>query len=484
MRRRFPIFLAVLLLASFRLTAQDAAPVIAAASKTIGGDLKSIQYSGTGLSFSLGQSPRPDTPWPGAAIKSFTAVVSYETPAMRQEIVRTQWTTPTPGVTAQTIVGEPRQILVVSGTRAWNVTGETATPAMAAVGDRLTQIWLTPHGFLKAAKESGATAKPEAVGGRKLTRISFTAHGKHTMTGLINDQHLLERIETTASNPVLGDMPIEVTFSDYKQFGGVTFPGRIVQKQGGFTTLDLSISVIQPNAPVDIQVPANVQQATVPTVTVEPQKIGDGVWYLTGGTHHSIAVEFKDHLVVIEGPQNEARSEAVIAMIKQIIPNKPIRYLVNTHHHFDHSGGIRTYAAEGATIVTHQVNRKFYERAFAAPRTLTPDRLSQSKRSVMFETVTDKKVLTDGSRTLELHHIQGSPHDAGFLMAYLPQDRILVEVDAYAPPAANAPPPATPSPLAVNLYENIKRLKLEVNAIAPLHGRLSTLADLAAAIGK
>jgi hypothetical protein len=325
------------------------------------------QYSGTGLSFSLGQSPRPDTPWPGAAIKSFTAAVSYETPAMRQDIVRTQWTTPTPGVTAQTIVGEPRQILVVSGTRAWNVTGETATPAMGAVADRLTQIWLTPHGFLKAAKESSATAKPESVGGRKLTRISFTAHGKHTMTGLINDQHLLERIETTASNPVLGDMPIDVTFSDYKQFGGVTFPGRIVQKQGGFTTSDLSISVIQPNAPVDIQVPG--QRAAGDGARGHRRAAEDRRWRLVPDGWHAPQRRrgVQDHVAVIEAPQNEARSTPSSRWSRRPSPTSPSGASQHPPS-FRSLGGIRTYAAEGATIVTHQVNRRFYERAFAAPQ--------------------------------------------------------------------------------------------------------------------
>jgi glyoxylase-like metal-dependent hydrolase (beta-lactamase superfamily II) len=364
------------------------------------------------------------------------------------------------------------------------VAGENATPAPLAVPDRLTQIWLTPHGFLKAAKMSGATTKAEKLGGKDMTRISFTAHGKYRMIGLLNAQLQLERIETWVDNTVLGDMPVEVTFSDYKDMGGITFPTRIAEKRGGYPTLDLTISAVQPNAPADMPVPANVQQATAPPVRVEAQKIADGVWYLTGGSHHSVAVEFTDHVVVIEGPQNEERSLAVIAEVKKTIPNKPIKYLVNTHYHFDHSGGIRTYAAEGATIVTHQTNRRFFERAFAAPRTLNPDKLAQSKKKATFETFTDKKVLGDNSRKLELHLIQGNPHNDAMLMVYLPKEKILIEVDAWTPPAPNAPPATTPNPATVNLYENVQRLKLDVAAVAPLHGRMMTLQDLAAAAGK
>lgn len=483
-RKSSCVLTAILVVGSWRLTAQDASAVLEQASKAIGGDLASIQYSGSGAAFTLGQAPRADAPWPGAALKSYTALIDYATPAMRQEIVRTRLQNPPPGVFAQPITGEQRQVLVVSGARAWNVAGENATPALGAVSDRLTLLWSTPHGFLRAARASGATVKAETIGGRKLTRVSFSAHGKSRMTGLLNDRHQLETIETWVDNPVLGDMPVETTFSDYKAFGAVTFPARIVQKQGGHTTLDLTITSVEPNAAADIQVPANVQQASLPAVKVEAQKLADGVFYLTGGSHHSVALDFKDHIVVIEGPQNEERSTAVIAEVKKAIPNKPIKYLVNTHYHFDHSGGIRTYAAEGATILTHELNRKFYDRASAAPRTINPDKLAAAKKSPTFESVGAKKVLTDGTRTIELHEIQGSPHNEGFLMAYLPKEKLLIEVDAWTPPAPNAPPPTAVNPAALNLYENIQRLKLDVDQVVPLHGRVMKLADLATAVGK
>ena len=99
-------------------------------------------------------------------------------------------------------------------------------------------------------------------------------------------------------------------------------------------------------------------------------------------------------------------------------------------------------------------------------------------------TMLDKKVLTDGSRVLELHRVKGSLHNDGIVMAYLPKEKLLIEADVFTPPAANAPPPATPNPFTVNLYENIQRLNLSVEQIAPLHGRLVTMADLLKAIGK
>ena len=318
MWRKTSCVLAVgLVIGSLRLTAQDATAVLDQAAKAIGGELTSIQYAGSGAAFTVGQSPRADAPWPGAALKTYTALVNYTTPAMRQEIVRVQLQNPPPGVMAQPITGEQRQVQVVSGRKAWNVAGENATPSLGAVVDRLTLLWSTPHGFLRAAKASGASAKSETVAGRTLTRVSFTAHGKIKMTGLINEQHQIEKIETWVDNAVLGDMLVETAFSDYKPFGAVTYPGRIVQKQGGHTTLDLTIASVEANPAADIPVPANVEQATLPAVKAEAQKLADGVFYVTGGSHHSVAVEFKDHLVVIEGPQNEERSLAVIAELKK-----------------------------------------------------------------------------------------------------------------------------------------------------------------------
>jgi glyoxylase-like metal-dependent hydrolase (beta-lactamase superfamily II) len=312
--------------------------------------------------------------------------------------------------------------------------------------------------------------------------VTFTVAG-HRYAGTINAQNQVERVQTWIDNTVLGDTLVETVYSEYRDFGGVMFPARIVRNQGGHPVLDLTVSAVTANPTVDITVPDTVRGFTPPPVRAEAEQLAPGVFYITGGSHHSVAIDQRDHIVVIEGPQNEDRSLAVIAKVKETIPNKPIRYLINSHVHFDHSGGLRTWVDEGATIVTHQLNRPYYEQAWAAPRTLNPDRLAKSKKGATFETFTDKHVLTDGKRTIEVHALAGNGHNDAFAMVYLPAEKILVEVDAYAPPAANAPMPTVPSPFAVNLHDTIQRLKLDVRQIAPLHGRVATMAELRSFIG-
>jgi len=455
---------------------QEAKAVLEGVAKAMG-DVKSLQYAGSGTTFALGQNPSPGTPWVRYNTKSYTRTINYDTVSMRDEIVRTSEQPPRVAF----IVGEQRQILVVSGTHAWGQVGENINPALAAVADRQHQLWITPHGVMKAAMKNNATVQAQTEGGKKMTTISFAVPGQLKVKALVNERNLVEKVDSWNTNPVLGDMLTETTYADYKDFGGVQFPTKITQKQGGFPTIDLTISEVKPNAPVDIQVPDNVRQASV---KVETDKVADGVWYLTGGTHHSVLVEMNDHLVVIEGPQDDARATAVIAEVKKTVPNKPIKYVVNSHHHFDHAGGLGAFVAEGAIIITHDVNKAFLEQSLAAPRTVQPDKLAQSGKKATVEGMQDKRVLSDGTRTVELYLIQGNAHHDGLIMAYLPKEKLLVEADAYTPVAPNAPQPAQPNPFSMNLYDNVERLKLAVDQLLPLHGRKVPLAELQKAIGK
>jgi glyoxylase-like metal-dependent hydrolase (beta-lactamase superfamily II) len=247
-----------------------------------------------------------------------------------------------------------------------------------------------------------------------------------------------------------------------------------VQTEDGFPTFDITINQVKPNAAVAIEVPANVQQQALPAPlrpTVE--KLADGVWYFGTPNARNWAVEFRDHVVVVEGIGSEARSFAVMDEIAKLVPNKPIRYVINTHAHYDHAGGLRTYVAKGATVVTHETNKPFFEKVWARPRTIAPDLLSKSPRAATFETVSEggKKVMTDGTRTIELYHMKGTSHNVANLLVYMPNEKLVYWADGYNPPAGDDPRDfgRTPEQM-IDLYRVITMNNLDVKTIAPAHG--------------
>jgi glyoxylase-like metal-dependent hydrolase (beta-lactamase superfamily II) len=470
-------------------SAQQADPISAAATALGADTIKSLQFTGSGANFNVGQPYEAGGPWPRLNVDSYTAVVDYEAPRLRLEIVRTVPSPVPPGVAPFT--GQQRQVLALNGNSGWNVPQPAAgapapaTPpspppvAEAVVVERKLFVWSTPHGFVKAAAANKATSRRS--GGA--TEVTFTVDGKYRVAGRLNAQNQVERVQTWIDNPVMGDMLVETTYSGYRDFGGVIFPARMQQSQGGHPALDLTISAVEKNPSLDLPVPASVSKPPAP-IQVVSEEAAPGVYYLTGGSHHSVAIGMRDHVVVVEGPQSEARSLAVIAKTKELFPNKPIRYVVNTHVHFDHSGGLRPFVDEGATVVTHRSNQSFFEKAWTAPRTINPDRLAQSKKRARFQAVGDRGQLTDGARTIELHVVP-SRHNNGILAVYLPAEKIVMEADLFSPLPANAPPPATPNPFSIEFADHLKKLQLDVAKILALHGpRIATLEDLNKAIGR
>ncbi|WP_085317179.1 MBL fold metallo-hydrolase [Derxia lacustris] len=440
----------------------------------------SIEFAGTGRWFQFGQAPAPGEAWPPFDVSRYVADIDYAKQAARVQIVRSQ-VVELPRVRPAPV--EQRADQYVLGKTAWNRVATAnaapgnATAQPAAVIDRQAEIWSTPQGFIKAAKANGATL----TGGFGGTEVSFTVDGKYKYVGKLDSQGRVERIQTWTDTPVLGDTLLETRFSGYKDFGGVAFPTRIVRSQGGFPVLDLTVTDVKRNPALNFEVPAEVASFKPAPIKVDAQKLGDGVWYLTGGTHHSVLVEEKDYLVLVEAPLNEDRSLALIAKAKELVPSKSIKCVINTHVHFDHSGGLRTFVAEGATIVTLKGNESYYEKAWAAPHTLVPDRLAQSGKAPKFQTVSGK--FEFGDRKVEVHEIVGSGHNDAFALVWLPESKVLVEADAYTPVAAGTPVPPPANPYTVNLADNIARLKLDVGQIAALHGpRVTTLADLRAAV--
>jgi len=456
----------------------DANVAIRKAEKAMG-DVKSIRYSGTGTWGVLGMNWNPTSPWHTTDVSSYSRTIDYPSASSAEEVTRAQQNPPMLGGEAP-FVDEIKEGLRVSGRYAWDQPvyahptppPDVIHPAPVDADERSLKIWLTPHGFLKTAAKNHATAEAGEEAGNKATILTFMK-GKHKIVGTIDRRNMVVKVETWIANPVLGDMPVETAYTDYKDFSGVKFPTHIVEKQGGLATLDLSVTNVQANIEnAALQVPESVLQASIPPQRVISEKMADRVWFLRGGAN-SVLVEFNDFVAVVDAPLSEARSIAVIAEVKKLVPDKPIKYVVNTHHHFDHSGGLRTYVAEGATVITHEGNKAFYEWAWKQPRTLEPDRLAENPKEAAFITYKNKYVLSDGSRSLEVHLDQGDNHDEFLSYAYLPKEKILIEADDFSDRYA------TKMSLGLwnNLYGNLQRLNLDVVTIAPLHGPITPMSE-------
>jgi glyoxylase-like metal-dependent hydrolase (beta-lactamase superfamily II) len=207
-----------------------------------------------------------------------------------------------------------------------------------------------------------------------------------------------------------------------------------------------------------------------PPAKVTAEEVADGVWFLAGESHHSVLFELSDRLMLFEAP-SEARTLAVIAKARELVPDKPLTHLVASHHHFDHSGGVRAAVSEGLTIVAQAASERFYRDLAARASTIAPDALARKPASLNLETVEDEKRYEDASVPVELYHIAGSPHADTLLMAYLPRQRLLVQADAFSPGRDF-------QPFAANLLENIQRRKLRVDRILPVHGTIVPFEDL------
>src|SRR5215471_15547282 len=361
---------------------QAAKALLQAADKAIGASsVKSLSATAAngrmgypGQQFARGDLPRTD-------LKTNTYTVDYPSKSAKWEYTRVQGNNPVQGGGAGfPVQGEQKFTDVVNGKLAWNVNaqGQAAPINARDAGDRQLRVWLTPPAFIQAAladPNAALTDRYYARQNRTVKVVGFTVkvcdrlqpQCTRRVTGEFNDQNILERTITWFADPVMGDEMAEYRWSDYRDVGGgVKLPFHVHAHvgdhpliPGGHNFLDLQTSEIKVNVANAAQaVPDPVRNAPAPTTSrVVATTLAPGVVLMAGGSHNSIAVEFKDYVTVIEAPLDQQRSLAVIAEVKKSFPNKPIRYLVNTHNHFDHLGGVRTYVAEGATVITDDRNR-------------------------------------------------------------------------------------------------------------------------------
>lgn len=466
------------------LAADDAEALLRRADAAMGGaQLKSIRFAGSGSGAIFGQAYKPGMAWPKATYSSFVRVADYENAAFREDFARGRAEPTGGGALPLMGTGEQRATMFLRGTDAWNQTGPSVfAPAPVALDARIHDLWTTPHGVIKAALKNKAKLDFVTENGKSVARVWFSEPGRFSATAFINESYIVERVESRLPHPVAGDTAAITRYSGYRDYSGVAFPTRITQVQGGFPVLDIAINEVQVNSPSNIVTPDNVKAATE-RVTVE--KAADGVWFMAGGSHNSVAIEMKDYFIVVEAPLYDGRSAAVLGEVKKLASGKPVRYLINSHHHFDHAGGLRSAAAQGITLVTSAAAKPYFDKLLANPNNISPDLLAKSgKKAKVLGLHPKKHVFSDGTRTLEVYPIEDGVHAQGFNMVYLPKEKMLIQADAYTPQPAGAKPPSPPNGNNVNLIDNIEGKKLAVERILPLHGRMVTLSDLYTSAGR
>jgi len=454
--------------------AEDAEALLKRVASTMGtADLKTLRYATEGTGFTYGQAYVPSSAWPKITVHSQVRTINYDTGSMREEFTLSR--AEPKGGGGYPLSGQQKNEWYVSGGYAWNVAGGNPVAGSRFVIDRAHQLWITPPGLVIAALRNKAQARFNEDGA---AIVVFTEPGRFATTFYVDRNYLIARVDSKVPDPVLGDVTVITKYSDYKDFNGVKFPGRIQQSYAGHPTLDVTVKQVQRDAPADIAVPDAVKSAAE---RVTNEKVADGVWFIAGSSHNSVLIEMKDHLVLVEAPLGEIRMNPVLDEVKKLVPGKAIRFVINSHNHFDHSGGLRTVAAQGATIVTQSDNKPYFEKAFAVNSKIAPDPLAKSGKKAKFLVVKDTMTMADGSRKLDIMRIHDSVHNDTFLMVYMPNEKLLIEADAFTPSPPNTPPPATANANNVNLVENLKKLKLSPDKILPLHGRVVPASELYAA---
>lgn len=462
-----------------RSDAINADDVIKRAHAAMGGaDVKSVQIRGVGPGSLFGQAHEPGFEWPKVIYNSLSRVLDFEHEAYREDAARSRAELLGGGATPPFGLGDLLTIGFLKDGVSWNTVGPFVGPATASLEARVNDLWTTsPHGAILAAKKFGATAETKQLDGQSFSTLSFTIPRKMSAVVWVNSAGFVTKIDSMVPNAVLGDMDVVTRFEDYRDVGGLKFPMRLRQSAAGTEVFDISVQDVKIDLPAKIDVPEGIRGAK-PKFAV--QKVVDGVWFLEGPTHNSVAIEMKDQIVLVESPMFDGYAEQIFLAANALVPGKKVGTVIATHHHFDHAGGLRYAASEGATLVASSMALPYYEKIFSNPSLIAPDRLARSGQKTAFVGVDDLKVLSDDNQRIEIHQIRDSTHSRGFLMVYLPKNQILVEADLFQTRPPTSPDLPLPIGREVNLADNLDRLKLKVDTILPLHSHALTERELRA----
>jgi glyoxylase-like metal-dependent hydrolase (beta-lactamase superfamily II) len=324
----------------------------------------------------------------------------------------------------------------------------------------------------------------------KMTKHAHAKSKSGEDVGLYFDPQskLLVGYEVTDTETMLGDLPAQYMLDDYKAVDGVMLPHHITIRKGDKDYSEIRYSSIAINDSAVEQVFAIPDEASKEAdeaiaagefSRVALTKVADGLYFARAYSHNSMIVEFPTWLAVVEAPYTEAQTKTLARVVEQQFPGKPIRYAAVTHHHYDHTGGVRGIAALGATVLVEKGHEAALRELLDAKHTNPPDELERRRTAQpaqptgSIEVYEGKKVISEGRQSLELHPVAGSPHVEPMVLAYVPSARALFQSDLFFPGTGGAT-----SPAAVHLLESVRGLKLRVDTNLGGHGGVGPMAEL------
>jgi glyoxylase-like metal-dependent hydrolase (beta-lactamase superfamily II) len=360
--------------------------------------------------------------------------------------------------------------------------------------------------ILTALRQKSLKRYPDAkLDGKPQRVLAFREKGEEFRLYLDPRTKLPTQVEILEDDTIYGDSRYTLHYADWRRVDDLMVPFSLRYEINGVLLQSERIISARHNVPFTaeaILIPESVRRQKVEgkpipsqwlmrrlamnvsyldfgkDIPVELVPLADGILHAKGTSHNSVIIEMRDYLVVVEAPLYEARSQKVIGAIKQRFPTKPIRYIIPTHFHNDHSGGMRAYMADGATIIAPPISMGHYERMARAPHTVRPDRLAQSRKAVIVEGITGRRVLTDGIRQIEVYPFP-TAHADDYLIIYLPREKLLIEADHVSPREGGS---IRPGELPRQMLEGIEQLNLNVERIVGIHGDVGTYQNLRNAV--
>jgi ribonuclease BN (tRNA processing enzyme) len=364
----------------------------------------------------------------------------------------------------------------VDGNIAYNVSpeGKAARASEVVARDRRIEMLGNPVVIIRAALDPAAKLGHLRSEGKVQLVDITTAAGDRVTLAIDAATHLPGSVRWLSASDNLGDIHNETFFAEYETVSGVKLPKHYVTKIDfrNYTAVDISVSKNRVDADAgNLAAPADVRAAAPPpppSFTVNPVQVAKGVWWLqSSGNHSSALYEFDDHLTMFEAPSSGAQARALFDAARAAVPSKPLTEIIISHHHFDHTGGLRAVVAEGLTIISHKDNEQFFRELAARKATLRPDALAQHPMPLKFKGVGEHAVLKDNSMEVELYQLKDNAHSGLNLVAWVPRYRFLSQSDMFDAYWHR-------HLWAENYFQNLERLHLHFDKDLPVHGRIMT----------